>query len=73
MSHLGKLLITFGTILVVAGVALWGLGKAGFRGLPGDIHVESDRGTFYFPIVSCIILSMIVTLGMWLYRWFSRP
>lgn len=61
-----------GIVLAVVGLAVWGLGKAGFRGLPGDIQYESGNVRFYFPIVTCVLLSLLFTFGMWLWRWFTR-
>lgn len=72
MTQLGKLMIVAGIALALIGAIIFGLGRLGFRGLPGDISVQSDRGSFYFPIVSCLALSLLLTLGMWLWRWISR-
>jgi len=69
MSDLGRLLILFGVILVVVGVALlWGPKIPWLGRLPGDIVYKSDRVTFYFPIVTCVILSVLLSLVMWLFR-----
>ena len=57
---MGRLLITAGIILVVIGLAVqFGvpLGR-----LPGDIVVRRDSGTFYFPIVTCIVLSVLLSI-----------
>jgi hypothetical protein len=72
MTQLAKLIIIFGAVLIVLGGLLWILGRFGFRGLPGDISYESERVKVYFPIVTCIVLSILLTLGLWLYRWFSQ-
>ncbi|MBI1852113.1 MAG: DUF2905 domain-containing protein [Planctomycetes bacterium] len=61
-----------GIVLAVAGAAMWFLGKSGFRGLPGDIRVEGERVRFYFPIVTCLALSAILTLLLWLVQWLRR-
>ena len=71
MSDAGKFLIVVGLVILLAGVAVWGLGRVGFRGLPGDIRYESDRVGVYFPIVTCLALSLVLTLLMWLWRWIS--
>ena len=73
MVSAAKLLILAGVVLITVGLLLWGLAKVGFRGLPGDIRFEGDRFKFYFPIASCIVLSLLLTLASWLWRWFSRP
>jgi hypothetical protein len=54
------------------GAVVWGLGRAGFRGLPGDVRYESGNVRFYFPVVSCIVLSVILTALMWLWQWLGR-
>ena len=63
MSDLGKLLIVFGLVLVVAGVALtllarthWPVGR-----LPGDIVYRGKNTTLYFPLATCILLSLAVS------------
>ena len=58
MTNVGKLLIVAGLLVAVVGLVVWGLGRAGFRGLPGDIRYESGNVRFYFPIVTCIVLSV---------------
>lgn len=72
MTDAGKLLVVIGAILVVLGVAVWGLGRLGLRGLPGDVRYESDGVRVYFPIVTCIVLSVVLTLGVWLWQWLGR-
>jgi Protein of unknown function (DUF2905) len=58
---LGRLLITAGGVLVVLGVLVtYG------RRLPGDIYYQGRHGTFYFPVVTCLLLSAIVSAIMWL-------
>jgi len=69
MMEFGRILIWLGAILLVAGVIVWALGRAGFRGLPGDINYESDGVRIYFPIVTCIVLSIVLSLLVWLWRW----
>ena len=68
MTQMGKMIVVLGIVMVVIGVVIWALGRLGFRGLPGDIRYESENVRLYFPIVSCIILSIILTLGMWLWQ-----
>jgi hypothetical protein len=72
MEQLGKVLALLGLVLVALGGLLWVLGRADFKGLPGDIRYESDSVRFYFPIVSCILLSLLVSVGLWLWQWISR-
>jgi len=58
----GRILIVIGVALVVLGLGITlGLGR-----LPGDIRWEGKNGTFYFPIVTCLVVSVVLTLVMWL-------
>jgi hypothetical protein len=72
MTSAGKLLVVVGLLVAVAGLVVWALGRAGFRGLPGDIRYESGNVRFYFPVVTCIVLSVILTALMWLWQWMGR-
>ena len=54
------------------GVGMTVLGRFGFRGLPGDVRYESGATRIYFPIVSCIVLSVLLTVGMWVWNYFTR-
>jgi hypothetical protein len=63
---MGRWLITFGVILIIAGL-LWPLvQKLGLGRLPGDIVVERENFRFYFPIATSLIISVILTLILWL-------
>jgi hypothetical protein len=65
---MGQLLITLGVILVLAGL-LWPLlQKSGLGRLPGDIVVQRENYRFYFPLASSIVISLILTLVLWLFR-----
>jgi hypothetical protein len=72
--ELGKLLLLLGVVLVAAGALLISSGKLPFRlgHLPGDIAVSGRHGSFYFPIVTCILLSLGLTLLLWLVNIFRR-
>ena len=67
---LGRMLILMGIVLVVAGLFVTFAGRLPFRlgHLPGDIRIEGKNSVFYFPITTCILLSAILTLVMWLFR-----
>jgi len=62
---LGRLLITAGVILVVAGVlvTLLPLGR-----LPGDIRIEGKNSSFYFPLATCLLVSVVISVIMWLVK-----
>jgi len=71
----------FGKTLILVGVTVAGLGGILFLGgrlplrlgrLPGDIAIQGRRGSFYFPIVTCLLLSVVFTLVMWLVGWLRK-
>jgi hypothetical protein len=66
----GRLLIIAGLTLVVVGVIVTYANKLPFKlgRLPGDIAIEGKNGSFYFPIVTCILLSALLTLVSWLFN-----
>ena len=69
MSGLGKMLIVFGVILAVVGVVLLLAPKIPWLGkLPGDITYRGERFTFYFPLATCILLSILLSLILYLFR-----
>jgi hypothetical protein len=65
---MAKWLITLGIILVVLGLAWPLISKLGLGKLPGDIHVERDGFNFYFPITTSIIISLVISLILWIFR-----
>lgn len=74
LREIGRSLLLFGGILVVLGALLLLAGKLPFRlgRLPGDIAWQGKHGAVYFPIVTCIILSVILSLVFWLFSHFRR-
>jgi hypothetical protein len=63
MEQLGKALVVLGLVLAGLGALLWsGLGKGWLGRLPGDINVERDGFGFHFPIVTCLLLSVVISL-----------
>ena len=67
-THMSRFLITLGVILVVAGLAWPLLAKLGLGRLPGDIHIEREGFSFFFPITSGLLVSAIISLILWLLR-----
>ena len=69
MQDLGKMLFILGLVLAVAGAVLWKTGGLGGLGrLPGDIFVQRGSSTFYFPLVTCLVVSVVLTVLGWLFR-----
>jgi membrane protein implicated in regulation of membrane protease activity len=65
----GKLLVMAGALIVLAGGVLWsGVGKGWLGRLPGDIHYEKPGMSFHFPIVTCLIVSVVISLLLRLFR-----
>lgn len=73
-SSFGKWLTIIGLVLAGLGVVVWLVGKWGipFGALPGDIRIERPGFSFRFPFVTCIILSVVITVIanviLWLFR-----
>lgn len=59
---LGKVLIGIGIVTVIIGLTLFFGSKIGLGRLPGDIFIKKGSFTFYFPIITCIIISIILTI-----------
>jgi hypothetical protein len=73
MHSFGKILILIGAIFLFAGIVLMFLPKLNFFGkLPGDIEIRKQNFTFYFPIVTSIVISIILTFIFWLINFFTR-
>src|SRR5207245_171841 len=69
VPELGKFLVGLGAVIVVLGLLLWsGVGSGWLGRLPGDIRIERGNSTFYFPIVTCIIISIVLSLIFSLFR-----
>jgi hypothetical protein len=63
-----RALIFAGVILVVVGIAWPWISRLGLGRLPGDIRIETDSGGFYFPIVTCLVISVVLSLVLWFLR-----
>ena len=69
MPDLGKVLFVAGLVIAAIGLLIWaGVGRGWFGQLPGDINVSRPNFNFHFPIVTCLIISAILTFLMWLFR-----
>jgi hypothetical protein len=73
--QLGKFLVIVGVLLVAAGLLLMAGAKFSFLGLgrlPGDIAYKGKNVQFYFPLVTCLVLSAVLTLVLWLFSYLTR-
>lgn len=68
MTSLGRTLIAIGAILVIVGLLLTLGARLPFRigRLPGDIIIRGKNSVFYFPLMTCLVLSLVLSLVMWL-------
>jgi len=68
MRDLGRMLILLGGILLLLGIALTAFGGLGLGRLPGDLVYRRGNFTFYFPLMTSILLSIALSLLLWLFR-----
>jgi len=72
MRELGKFVFIIGIIMTLVGLVIWsGFAPKWLGRLPGDIRIEREHSAFYFPIVTCIILSIVLSLLLSIFR--RRP
>jgi hypothetical protein len=74
LRELGRVLVIIGLVLAGVGALLFFGAKLPFRlgRLPGDIAHQGKHGAVYFPIVTCLLLSLALTLILWIVNWFRR-
>jgi len=74
LRDFGKLLLVAGVVLLGAGALLVFGARLPFRlgRLPGDISYQGRQGSFYFPIVTCVVVSAALTLILWIVNYFRR-
>lgn len=69
MNEAGKYIFIAGLVVAAIGLLIWsGVGRGWFGQLPGDIHIKRENVSFHFPIVTCIIISVVLTLLASLFR-----
>ena len=69
VRELGKFVVVSGVILTLVGLVMWsGFAPKWLGRLPGDIRIERGHSAFYFPIVTCIILSIVLSLLLSIFR-----
>ena len=69
LRELGRTLLILGAVSVAAGALLFFGGRLPFRlgRLPGDVAHRGEHTTFYFPIVTCLVISAVVSIVFWLF------
>jgi len=77
MRELGRMMVIAGAALAAIGAMVWLAGRPGglplrLGRLPGDIVYQGKHGSFYFPVVTCILLSVVLTLVLWLVQWLKK-
>lgn len=74
LREIGRMLLMLGGMLIVVGAVFYFGGRLPLRlgHLPGDIVRRGEHTTFYFPIVTCLVVSMVLTLLFWLFNQFRR-
>lgn len=69
MPEIGRILFVVGLLIAGVGLLLWsGFGRGWLGQLPGDINYNKGHFSLHFPIVTCLIVSAILTILMWLFR-----
>jgi len=69
MNEMGKFLVIAGLMIAAVGALLWsGVGQGWLGRLPGDINYSKGDFSFHFPIITCLLLSAILTLLLWLFK-----
>ena len=71
-QQVGKWLIAAGIVIAAVGALVLLLGRVGLFRLPGDLEFGSRNWRLYVPIASCIVISIILTLILWLINYFRR-
>ena len=69
MNELGKILVVAGLLVATIGVILWtGFGRNWLGQLPGDIHLAKGNWSIHFPIITCLLISVVLTILLWVFR-----
>ena len=71
-QQIGKWLISAGIVIALLGALVMILGRIGLFKLPGDLEFGSKNWRLYLPIASCILISIVLTIILWLINYFRR-
>ena len=63
-----RILVAIGALLILVGLLWPWLRRLGLGRLPGDIRIETANGVFYFPITTCVLVSVVLSLVIWFLR-----
>jgi len=67
INDIARMLVVFGLLIAFVGLALMLVGRVPWLGrLPGDIHIQRGGWTFYFPLATSLLLSLVLTLILWI-------
>ena len=67
VHDIGRMLVVFGLLIALVGVVVMLVGRVPWLGrLPGDIHIQRGNWTFYFPLATSLLLSVVLTLILWI-------
>src|ERR1700730_11967751 len=68
MSNMQRILIAIGAVLLLVGLLWPWLSRLGLGRLPGDIRIDTEHGIFYLPITTCVVISVVLSIVIWLIR-----
>jgi hypothetical protein len=69
MNDAGKMLVIAGLVIVAIGIVVWtGVGRSWFGRVPGDVHYTRGNFSFHFPLVTCLLISVLLTFLLWVFR-----
>lgn len=69
MNELGKYIFIGGVVIAVVGLLIWsGVGRGWFGQLPGDVHYRKGDFSFHFPLVTCLLISVVLTILFSIFR-----
>jgi hypothetical protein len=68
MTNMQRILLAIGAVILIVGLLWPWLSRLGLGRLPGDIRIETESGFFYFPITTCIIISIALSAVIWFIR-----
>jgi len=72
-SEVGRLLVLFGLVVIAAGLVMWLGPRVPFFGrLPGDLTIKTDHISFYAPLASMLVISLVISLALNLFAYFRR-